>query len=118
MLKMSVRTSASSPAQVLSTRPGMLSGPPAFRGLTLVKVLRVSAASMVRAIPIEGGEGQSFPLVVRFGAAKHVKKLLSLSGQVICQSLDSLPYLSGVSCVTEWSLGFLGIGAFRNLDSL
>ena len=77
---MSVRTSARSPVQVLSTCPGMLSSPPAFHGLTLVKVLHVSAALMVRAGPIDGGEGPALPLVVGFGASKPAKKLLGLRG--------------------------------------
>ena len=86
---MSVRTSASSPAQVLSTRPRMLSGPPAFRGLTLVRVLHASAALMVRSGPIDGGEETALPLVVGFGASKHAKKLLRLSGRKATSSLIS-----------------------------
>ncbi len=38
MLKISVKTSVSCSAQSLSTRPGMLSGPAALRGLTLDRV--------------------------------------------------------------------------------
>ena len=79
---MSVRTSASSPAQVVSTRPGML-----FCGLTLVRALHVSAALMVRAGPIDGGEGTALPLVVRFGASKRAKKLLRLLGREASSSL-------------------------------
>ncbi len=40
---MSVRTSISCAAQSLSTRPGMLSGPAAFRGLILNRVFFTSA---------------------------------------------------------------------------
>ncbi len=39
VLKISVRTSVSCAAQSFSTRPGMLSGPAAFRGLILDRVL-------------------------------------------------------------------------------
>ena len=74
-------------AQVLSTCPRMLSGPPAFHGLTLVRVLHVSAALILRAGMIDGGEGPALPLVVRFGASKHAKKLLSLSGREASSSM-------------------------------
>ncbi len=43
VLKMSVMTSVSCTAQSLSTRPGMLSGPAAFRGLILERVFLTSA---------------------------------------------------------------------------
>lgn len=42
VLKMSVRTSVSCSAQSLSSWPGMLSGPPALRGLLLDRVFLVS----------------------------------------------------------------------------
>ena len=42
---MSVRTSVSESAQSLSTRPGMLSGPAAFLGFTLSRVVLTSAGS-------------------------------------------------------------------------
>ncbi len=44
VLKISVRTSVSCAAQSFSTRPGMLSGPAAFRGLILDRVFLTSAA--------------------------------------------------------------------------
>ncbi len=43
VLKISVRTSISCAAQSFSTRPGMLSGPAAFRGLILDRVFLTSA---------------------------------------------------------------------------
>ncbi len=47
VLKMSVRTSVSCAAQSLSTRPGMLSGPAALRGLILDRVFLTSAGNRV-----------------------------------------------------------------------
>ncbi len=44
VLKISVRTSVSCAAQSFSTRPGMLSGPAAFRGIILYRVFLTSAA--------------------------------------------------------------------------
>ena len=43
VLKMSVKTSDSCSAQSFKTRPGMLSGPAALRGLTLARTLFTSA---------------------------------------------------------------------------
>ena len=68
------RISMFSTQQILSTRPGMLSGPPAFCRLTLVRVLHLSAALMVRAGPINVGEGPDLPLVVRFRPCPHGRK--------------------------------------------
>ncbi len=48
VLKISVRTSVSCAAQSFSTRPGMLSGPAAFRGLILDRVFLTSAAVFVQ----------------------------------------------------------------------
>ena len=42
-LQISVSTSASSAEQTLSARPGMLSGPAAFRGFVLLSALHTSA---------------------------------------------------------------------------
>lgn len=50
-LNMEVRTSASSFAHALSARPGMLSGPNAFRGLILLRALCTWLSATV-----EGGE--------------------------------------------------------------
>ncbi len=47
VLNMSVRTSVSCAAQSLSTRPGMLSGPAAFRGLILDRVFLTLAGERV-----------------------------------------------------------------------
>ncbi len=56
VLKISVRTSVSCAAQSFSTRPGMLSGPAALRGLILDRVFLTSA-----------GDRQSAPVVGRCG---------------------------------------------------
>ncbi len=56
VLKISVRTSVSCAAQSLSTRPGMLSGPAAFRGLILDRVFLTSAADRQSAWSL-GGAG-------------------------------------------------------------
>lgn len=67
---MSVSASANLLEQTLSTCPGMLSRPVAFRRLT--RAFRVSAALRVRSAPAgEGGEGPALPLVVWFHASKH-----------------------------------------------
>ncbi len=50
VLKISVRTSVSCAAQSFSTRPGMLSGPAAFRGLILDRVFLTSAADRQRLV--------------------------------------------------------------------
>ncbi|MCI4389756.1 hypothetical protein PGIGA_G00102190 [Pangasianodon gigas] len=49
VLKMSVKTSASWSAHPLNTLPGMLSGPAAFRGLTLFRVFLTSAVVTLQA---------------------------------------------------------------------
>ncbi len=69
MLKMSVKTSVSSTAQSLSTRPGMLSGPGALRALILLRDLSVITWS-------PGGSGV-FCAVVLFCASKRAKKAFS-----------------------------------------
>ncbi len=48
VLKISVRTSVSCAAQSFRTRPGMLSGPAAFRGLILDRAFLTSAADVGR----------------------------------------------------------------------
>lgn len=55
VLKMSVRTSVRESAQSLSTIPGMLSGPAAFLGFTMSRVLRTSAGS--RCYIVRAGRG-------------------------------------------------------------
>ncbi len=68
---MSVKTSVSSTAQSLSTRPGMLSGPGALRALIL---LRLSEDSVITWSP---GGGGVFCAVVLFCASKRAKKAFS-----------------------------------------
>ena len=87
---MSVRTSASSPAQVLSILPGCYPGLPLSMGWPW----------------LDSGEGPVLPLVVGFGTSKLTKKLLRL-----CQCLNS--------ATSAWcSLDFPCIVAFCSLDSL
>src|SRR4029434_3244986 len=47
-LNISVKTSVSCPAQALSTRPGMPSGPAAFRALVLLSAAHTSVEESVR----------------------------------------------------------------------
>ncbi len=55
VLKMSVNTSNSWCAQSFSTRPGMLSGPAALRGLIPLRVLLTSAVNTLRGVSSNGG---------------------------------------------------------------
>ncbi len=55
VLKMSVNTSDSWCAQSFSTRPGMLSGPAALRGLIPLRVLLTSAVDTLRGMSPNGG---------------------------------------------------------------
>ncbi len=55
VLKMSVNTSDSWCAQSFSTRPGMLSGPAALRGLIPLRVLLTSAVDTLRGVSSNGG---------------------------------------------------------------
>ncbi len=64
MLKMSVKTSVSSTAQSLSTRPGMLSGPGALRALILLRDLLTLCGDSV--IIWSPGGGGVFCAVVLF----------------------------------------------------
>ncbi len=75
MLKMSVKTSVSSTAQSLSTRPGMLSGPGALRALILLRdLLTLSEDSVITWSP---GGGGVFCAVVLFCASKRAKEAFS-----------------------------------------
>ena len=58
VLKISVRTPVSWSAHSLSTCPGMLSGPTAFRGFTLLRILLTSAVS--RLSGCSSGQGTDF----------------------------------------------------------
>ncbi len=55
VLKMSVSTLDSWYAQSLSTRPGMLSGPAALRGLIPLRVLLTSAMDTLRGVSPDDG---------------------------------------------------------------
>ena len=69
VLKMSASTSVSWCAQPLSTRPGMLLGPAALRGLILWRVLLTSAGVALRGS--SSGEGVSLVLREVFGSSKR-----------------------------------------------
>ncbi len=72
---MSVKTSVSSTAQSLSTRPGMLSGPGTLRALILLRdLLTLSEDSVITWSP---GGGGVFCAVVLFCASKRAKKPFS-----------------------------------------
>ncbi len=75
MLKMSVKTSVSSTAQSLSTRPGMLSGPGALRALILLRDLLTLCGDSV--IIWSPGGGGVFCAVVLFCASKRAKAAFS-----------------------------------------
>ncbi len=72
MLKMSVKTSVSSTAQSLSTRPGMLSGPGALRALILLRDLLTLCGDSV--IIWSPGGGGVFCAVVLFCASKRARR--------------------------------------------
>ncbi len=88
MLKMSVKTSVSSTAQSLSTRPGILSGPVAFHALILLRDLLMLFGDSV--ITWSLGGGGVFCAVVLFCASKRAKKAFSLfsRGMVLPQALS------------------------------
>ncbi len=82
---MSVKTSVSSTAQSLSTRPGMLSGPRALRALILLRdLLTLSGDSVITWSPGGGGVFCAvvlfcgvFCAVVLYCASKRAKKAFS-----------------------------------------
>ncbi len=69
VLKMSVRTSVSCAAQSLSTRPGMLSGPAAFRGLILDRAFLTSTGE--RQSTWSFGDASSFCAGVSFSISNR-----------------------------------------------
>ncbi len=82
---MSVKTSVSSTAQSLSTRPGMLSGPGALRALILLRdLLTLSEDSVITWSP---GGGGVFCAVVLFCASKRAKKAFSSFSRGIYNSI-------------------------------
>ena len=75
VLKMSVKTSVSSSAQSLRTRPGMLSGPWAFLGFVLLRdFLTLPGDSVNTWSP---GDGGVFCARVLLSASKRAKKSFS-----------------------------------------
>ncbi len=73
---MSVKTSVSSTAQSLNTRPGMLSGPGALRALILLRdLLTLSEDSIITWSP--GGGGVFCAVVPHHCASKRAKKAFS-----------------------------------------
>ncbi len=96
VLKISVRTSVSCAAQSFSTRPGMLSGPAAFRGLILDRVFLTSAADRQSAWSL-GGVG-SFVQVCR-SAFQTVNK----SGWVYRGGMDHHHRPVAGACSQWWS---------------
>ncbi len=79
---MSVKTSVSSTAQSLSTRPGMLSGPGALRALILLRDLLTLSGD--RVITWSPGGGGAFCAVVLFCASKRAKKAYSSFSRGMC----------------------------------
>ncbi len=73
---MSVKTSVSSTAQSLSTRPGMLSGPGALRALILLRDILTLSGDSVITWSLPGG-GEVFCAVLLFCASKRAKKAFS-----------------------------------------
>ncbi len=91
---MSVKTSVSSTAQSLSTRPGMLSGPGALRALILLRdLLTLSGDSVITWSP---GGGGVFCAVVLFCASKRAKAAFSSfsRGMVLSQVCGGSQVLS------------------------
>ncbi len=120
---MSVKTSVSSTAQSLSTRPGILSGPGALRLLILLRdLLTLSVDSVITWSP---GGGGVFCAVVLFCASKRAKAAFSSfsrgmvlsqvcgGGFVVRNGLNPLPQAPSVSAVAEtmgYPPGVLSLG--------
>lgn len=79
VLKMSVKTSESSAAKSLSTRPGILSGPGALRTFILLRYLLMQ--SVVSVSTWSPGGGGVLCAVVLLCASKQVKKSFSYSAE-------------------------------------
>ncbi len=119
---MSVKTSVSSTALSLSTRPGMLSGSGALHALILLRdLLTLSGDSVITWSP---GGGGVFCAVVLFCASKQAKKAFSSFsrggavtglwwGLVVRNGLYPLPQAPSVSAVAEtmgYPPGVLSLG--------
>ncbi len=117
---MSVKTSVSSTAQSLSTRPGMLSGPGALRALILLRdLLTLSGDSIITWSP---GGGGVFCAVLCLKASKEGIQLVQQGdgavtglwwGLIVCNGLYSLPQAPSVSAVAEtmgYPPGVLSLG--------
>ncbi len=104
---MSVKTSVSSTAQSLSTRPGMLSGPGALRALILLRdLLTLSEDSVITWSP---GGGGVFCAVVLFCASKRAKKAFS-SFSCHRSVLPQAPSVSAVAEAMGYPPGVLSLG--------
>ncbi len=125
VLKISVRTSVSCAAQSLSTRPGMLSGPAALRGLILDRVFLTSAGDRQSAWSL-GGVGSFWCRCVILHFKPWIKVVECIGegcviitglwrGLVVSDGLNGLPQAPCVSAVCEVIVDFRAYDRFAFL---